>query len=142
MVKIPTDLAIPSYQDKPRVRKAILRTIIQTLQTKTLELIYVGPQQQSLSDVDTNLEGVIVTVNVLKDGPDDYNLSQDMLLKRFKKELQFNSEHILIDNTTFDEGNYLRHIEIYIKSLRTKKSVSAGYTFSTSSGSYAYDKAS
>ena len=138
MIKLPVDIEIPTFQDKPRIRKAILRNIIQTLQTKTLELMYVGPQGDADNDFDVSFEGITVTVNVLNDTIYNFNLSQQALLKRFKKELQINNEHILIDNTTFHNGMYQRKIEIYIKSYLFERTQKQEYTFVSNSRNYNY----
>ena len=135
VVKLPSEVSLPAFNEKPRTRKAILRTIIQTLQTQKMELLYVGPQQESFNDYNVTSEGIIVAINVLN-GTSDYNLSQDVLLKRFKKELQYNNEHILIDSTNFNNGVYQRNIEIYIKSRTSDKPTVPGYTFATSAGFY------
>ena len=131
LVRIPEHVFIPEYQDKPRPRKAILRAIIQTLQTRTMELVYAGPQHEGVFEQYAGKsEGIFVSVNVLGDGKSDFSISQDVLMKRFKRELQYNNEHILIDNTTFTAGIYQRHIEIYIRSRRSEKSPIPAYTFS------------
>ncbi|RZJ35026.1 MAG: hypothetical protein EOO51_06990 [Flavobacterium sp.] len=133
LVRIPEDVFIPEYQDKPRPRKAILRAVIQTLQTKTLELLYAGPQKESVFEKYAGKnEGIFVSINVLDDGKCDFTISQDVLLKRFKRELQYNNEHILIDNTSFANGVYQRHIQLYIRSRRSDKKPVPAYTFSAS----------
>ena len=100
--------------------------------------MYVGPQVDAVKDFDVSFEGITVTVNVLNDTVYDFNLSQQAILKRFKKELQINNEHILIDNTTFHNGMYQRKIEIYIKSHVFERTRKQEYTFATNSRTYDY----
>ncbi|HEX9979126.1 MAG TPA: hypothetical protein VGB50_01015 [Flavobacterium sp.] len=141
-VKLPADLYVPPFQDKIRARKGIVKTIIHTLQTKQLELIYVGLQSGLMNLQDAAIsEGVVVSVNILNDAISNFNASPEMLLKRFKRELQHNHEHILIDNTIEVNGKTLRTIEIYIRSRHADKVIVPAYPFAVSSGSYEYSVA-
>ena len=143
MVLLPKDLLLPTYQEKSRVKKTILRSIIRTLQTRELELMYVGykPEyvMEYIDSVPLAADRVIVSINVLEDNGAmcDFNTSQEMLLKRFKRELQLNSEHIIIDRSIEKDGNTERCIDIYIKSRCTQRpSTMPHYTLAMSSGFY------
>ena len=80
---------------------------------------------------------IIVSVNILNDTKFDFNTSQNLLLRRFKKELQSNNEHIVIDKTTLNDGIESRFIEIYINSSIPEK-VAPNLPFSTSSNTYTF----
>ncbi len=144
MVKLPEDVILPTYQEKIRVKKTILRSVIRTLQTRRLELLYVGYKPEYVvSNMDAEKltsDRTIVSINVLEDNGYmcDFNTSQEMLLKRFKKELQSNNEHIVIDRATQKDGFTERTIEIYIKCRYSQKSTHVPhYTLAMSSGFYA-----
>lgn len=144
IVKLPDYLVIPEYQEKIRAKKTIIRTITQALQSKEIELLYAGYKPDSGLDyyLPSRLSDdcTIININIIENGGKvcDFNASQAMLLKRFKKELQYNSEHILIDKTNVRDGKAERCIEIYIKSRDAVKmpAVTPNYTFTMGSGSY------
>lgn len=134
IVKVPSIISLPPYKEKSRVQKNIIKSVIQCLQSNELELVYVG------LDLDLGIsykepeydDSTIITINVLEDNPArDLNTPRQVLLKSFKKELQYNNEHILIDKTAVKNGKTLRKIEIYIKSRSVvRRSAVLGYTFS------------
>lgn len=147
IAKIPNNFYIPDYQDKIRVKKTIVRTIIQILQSNELELIYLGNKPELNNDYnpiillnENNKEDTtVININIIEAVGEKcpYNSSQQMLLKRFKKELQYNSQHILIDTSTCKNGKTERTIEIYLKSRYFKKIVvTPNYTRNVNSGSY------
>lgn len=140
MVRLPQDVELPAYQEKSRVQKTILRTIIKTLQTRELELLYVGYKpdyiMHSIDSQKLTENRTLITINVLEDNGSmcDFNTSQNMLLKRFKRELQSNNEHIIIDHVTEKDGFTERNIEIYIKSKFSRKPAAVPhYTLAMSS---------
>lgn len=140
MVKFPDDVFLPAYQEKVRIRKTIIKTIISTLRKRQLELLYVGYKpdyiMHSIDAAELNENRTIVTINVLEDNGYmcDFNTSQAMLLKRFKRALQANSEHIIIDNYHVRNGFTERNIEIYIRSMTPpRKSHVPHYTLAVSS---------
>ncbi len=144
MVRLPEDIILPAYQEKIRVKRTILRTVIQMLQTQKPELLYVGykPEYMASSIMNEKLTAnrTIISINVLEDNGFmcDFNTSQEMLLKRFKKELQCNSEHIVIDHVFDRNGFQERNIEIYIKCRYNHRPAHVPhYTLAMSSGFYA-----
>ena len=42
IVKLPEEVSLPAYNEKPRARKNFVRNIVQIMQSATLELVYVG----------------------------------------------------------------------------------------------------
>lgn len=148
IAKIPNNLYIPDFKDKIRIKKTIVRTIIKILQSNELELIYVGCQpewnkgynpttpsgNENYSEDTTLINITIIEAVGVKS---NFNSSQQMLLKRFKKELQYNSQHILIDSTSLKNGKTERVIEIYIKSRYFKKIVATpNYTMNINSAPF------
>jgi hypothetical protein len=144
IVKLPDYLEIPEYQEKIRAKKAIIRTVTQLLRSKELELFYVGYRPES--GIDYELPGntmgdcTIININIIEPAGKicDFNASQAMLLKRFKRELQFNHEHILIDSTKIKNGRAIRVIDIYIKSRDTAKAPVIAPNYTLSMGSLTY----
>jgi hypothetical protein len=141
VVKLPDYLILPEYHDKIRVRKTIIRTISQLLQTKTLEMLYIGWKPvgeldyfDPISDADSS---TIISINVIDSFGKicDFNTPQYMLLKRFKRELQNNNEHILIDSTKEVNGKKQRSIEIYMNSRNSHKVRVENYMYSVPSES-------
>jgi hypothetical protein len=141
VVKLPDYLILPEYHDKIRIRKTIIRTISQLLQTKTLEMLYIGWKPidhldyfDPISDADSC---TIVSLNVIDSFGKicDFNTPQFMLLKRFKRELQNNHEHILIDSTKEVNGKIQRSIEIYMNSRNSHKERVENYMYSVPSES-------
>jgi hypothetical protein len=141
VVKLPDYLILPEYHDKIRIRKTIIRTISQLLQTKTLEMLYIGWKPidhldyfDPIADPDSC---TIVSLNVIHSYGKicDFNTPQFILLKRFKRELQNNNEHILIDSTKEVNGKMQRSIEVYMNSRNSPKGARENYMYSVPSGS-------
>lgn len=142
MLKVPQDVVIPPYSEKPRARKLVVRRIIEILQTRQLELLYVGLNPGEIfSEKPVSVDGdcTVISINVLNayGAVCDFNTSQEMLLRRFKRELQSHNEHILIDKFTLSRDSATRNIDIFIKSNARVATIQPNYTFSISSGSYA-----
>lgn len=137
IVRIPGYVDIPAFQEKSRARKSIVRALIRSLQLKDVTLVYAG-QWPEEADTQTHLsgDGILLSINVLNPGRTltEYNLSQDTLIRRFRKELQCNAEQILIDRKT---PGGTRHIEIYLKSRNPQPvAPQPHYAFAVSSGTY------
>ena len=138
IVRIPGYVEIPAYQEKSRAKRTIIRTLIRSLQLKDLELVYAGqfPDDALAGASAANSDGTLVSINVLNPGRSvsEFNHSQETLVRRFRKELQSNSEQILIDRTS---GGSARFIEIYLRSRFQEPAMQQPrYAFAVSSGSY------
>ncbi|HEY0045186.1 MAG TPA: hypothetical protein VGB44_00580 [Flavobacterium sp.] len=147
MVKVPSQVLVPPYKEKSRAQKSIIRAIVQILQSKELELIYVGPRPDTtityIEPTTFTEDSTVITINVLEDNSEarDFNTSQHTLLKSFKKEIQCNSEHIIIDNTVVKDGKSQRRIEVYIKSRHSVRPAAVpSYTFSKSATTLDYSR--
>jgi hypothetical protein len=141
IARIPDHIQVPPFQEKSRAKKCIIRTIIKLLQTKQLELLYAGFDTEGPSKEKKNVTGdaVVVSINILKPGRAvcDFNSTEDVLMRRFKKELQINNEHILIDQVILKEGTAQRHIDVFVKSRTPERLVyQPNFTYAVSSGSY------
>jgi len=138
--KLPNRIFLPEFEERIRVKKTILRTIIKTLKISELEMLFVGSLHDygiEYIDIPPLENSIIVSVNILNDTKFDFNTSQNLLLRRFKKELQSNNEHIVIDKTTLNDGIESRFIEIYINSSIPEK-LAPNLPFSTSSNTYTF----
>ena len=139
-LKVPSGFYIQPLKDKKSVRKNMLSAIGQLLRNEQMEVVFIGHKQENESQIAIpvgNENSTLVTINIIERVTDqpDFTLSQDALLKRFKKELRENDEHILIDNNEIIDGKAFRNIEVYVKSAVNQKKDSAikyGYTFSNS----------
>ncbi len=147
IVKVPAHVAVPPYKERSRAQKSIIRSIVQILQSNQLELIYVGPKPdteiQYIEPETFSEDSTLITINVLEDNPEsrDFSNPQQLLLKSFKKEMQCNSEHILIDKTVVKENFSQRRIEVYIKSRNSARPAAMpAYTFAKSSSALDYSR--
>ncbi len=138
IVRIPGYIDIPPYQEKSRAKRSIIRTLIRSLQCKELELVYAGYwPEDALASASERHEGTLLSINVLSAGRavTEFNNSQDTLVRRFRKELQSNSEQIVIDHPA--NGLAPRHIQVYLRSKFQEVALQQPrYAFAVSSGGY------
>ncbi|HLA56126.1 MAG TPA: hypothetical protein VK623_08500 [Flavobacterium sp.] len=134
--KLPCHLYVPPFEEKIRARKTIVRRITQILQNRELVLLYAGYKHENKNCVEmqqSSADTTIISIHIL--APDarisNFNIPVQILLKRFKREVQYNNEHILIDSTEIKNNHLQRNIEIYIKNRRSfKQAVRQEYSFS------------
>lgn len=138
IIRIPGYIEIPPYQEKSRAKRSIIRTLIRSMQSKDLELVYAGYwPEDALAAATERLDGTILSINVLCAGRSvtEFNNSQDTLVRRFRKELQSNSEQIVIDHVA--NGSSPRHIQVYLRSKFQEVALQQPrYAFAVSSGGY------
>ncbi len=137
IIRIPGYIDIPPYQEKSRAKRSIIRSLIRAMQNKDLELVYAGYwPEDALAAASGEQDGTLLSINVLNAGRSvtEFNNSQETLVRRFRKELQSNSEQIVIDNPS--TGSNARHIQVYLKSKFGETPVKPHYAFAVSSGGY------
>ena len=138
IIRIPGYVEIPAYQEKSRAKRSIVRSLIRALQAKDLDLVYAGQWPEEAIASLSNHDGTLLSINVLNPGRSvsEFNLSQETLVRRFRKELQGNAEQIVIDRPHPETG--MRHIQIYLKSKFQQPVQQPRYAFAVSSGGYGY----
>ncbi len=137
-VKVPSDFHIQSLKDKKSVRRNMLQSISKLLRKETMQLICFGYKVEDDYELPTPVyqdDATFVTINIIESDTSllDFASCQTTILKRFKKELKENEEHILIDHSAVINGKTVRNIEVYIKGkISEKKRITAksAYAFS------------
>ncbi|RZJ31708.1 MAG: hypothetical protein EOO48_01205 [Flavobacterium sp.] len=139
-VKLPENVELPSANQKIRAQKQIIKTMIQLLRSQSVELRYAGWKPADADYFrDNDYDGtIVVTINVIESSGKicDFETSADKLLKRFKMELLYNSEHIVIDSIRQSKVRKHRLIEIYTVSRHCPKKAEPAYIFPPSATRY------
>lgn len=140
LFELPDGIALPPYRDKVRTRKSIIRSIVKCLQSPKIDLLYVGYKpdyvQELISDQQPAQHQTFVSINVLEDNgiTCSFASSENMIRRRFRKELQLNDEWIIIDNEQEFDGFIRRKIDIYVKYHHAgKHNVAPAHTLAVSS---------
>lgn len=134
-VKLPDYLSLPVSNHKIRTEKSIIKTTIRLLQSRVLELRYIGwkpsETKRYFDPIADSDQTTVIAINVIESSGKicDFDTTAEKLLKRFKMELAYNNEHIVIDHTEATNGKNLRLIEIYMTSRHSPKSRAAQYGY-------------
>jgi hypothetical protein len=113
VIRLPLSVKVPGGSYAVRNKTALLRFLLTAFRDLRMEFIYSGPK---LLDIPKQDDGTTIVINVLQADERliDNTVPRDILLKRFEKEIRYNSQHIIIDSGRPEK----RLIEIYINNRK------------------------
>lgn len=114
IIRLPKDVVFPHGSYAVRNKTALLRLLMSVFRDIRMEYVYAGPK---LAEIPALESGTTIVINVLQadERLTDNSIPRDILIKRFEKEIRYNSEHIIIDSGIPEK----RLIEIYINNRRS-----------------------
>lgn len=114
IIRLPREVAPPHGSYAVRNKTAFLKLLMSVFRDVRMEYVYGGPKLADLPELES---GTTIAINVLQadDRLTGNNVPRDILLKRFEKEIRYNTQHIIIDSGLPEK----RLIEIYINNRKS-----------------------